>query len=416
MLVLDDLVADTDESGIGIDDAGRVVAPGLQGRGDDEGLDARARLDDVGGGAVAVHRRADLAAIVGIEGRLVDHGEDLAGGHIEHDHRSGTRAVVADRRLQFPIRQVLDAHVDAQRQVPAGARGADVLDVLHLAALAVLDDALEPVLSGQPVIEGQLGAFLPLVIDAGEAQHMAHHFAGRVVAVVFAHQVHARQVQLADRLGVLRIQMPRQPEEVTILAAGNAARQVRAIAIQDLGKILPAFGGSSQFPGIGPHGVHRRADRQRRSVTVENPAAVCNRRDFAHEPRITLADEKAAIRQLQVHCPCHQRSGRQRQQRRARSLPAGESPSRRTVPRASRLHDLDPRRIRNGHLQPRGGDRARRRHASTRNSARAAAGPTRCRGCRAGDAATPARRTAHGLDDGCRWRRWPTAARRTTAP
>jgi hypothetical protein len=42
----------------------------------------------------------------------------------------------------------------------------------------------------------ELGAFLPDVIDAGEAQHVSRYFTGRVVATVLARQIDAGNVQL----------------------------------------------------------------------------------------------------------------------------------------------------------------------------------------------------------------------------
>jgi hypothetical protein len=56
---------------------------------------------------------------------------------------------------------VLDTHHRAQRYVATRARGADVLDVLDLAALAILDHALATILTSQRVIEREFCPFLP---------------------------------------------------------------------------------------------------------------------------------------------------------------------------------------------------------------------------------------------------------------
>ena len=63
----------------------RVVAAGLHRGGDDEGLDARAGLEDVGGRAVAVARGGVLLAVVRVERRLVGHRQHFAGRDVEHD-------------------------------------------------------------------------------------------------------------------------------------------------------------------------------------------------------------------------------------------------------------------------------------------------------------------------------------------
>ena len=82
--------------------------------------------------------------------------------------------------------------IDSTRSRP-GRAGADALDVLHDAAVAVLDDALGAVLAGEPVIERELQAFLAGVVDVGEAEHVAGHLARRVVAAVLARGVDARE-------------------------------------------------------------------------------------------------------------------------------------------------------------------------------------------------------------------------------
>ena len=93
-----------------------------------------------------------------------------------------------------------------QHEVAARARGADAVHVLHDAAVAILDDALRAVFAGEPVIERELEAFLPRVVDVGEAEHVPRHFARGVVAAVLAHQIHARNAERLDllRLGRLR--------------------------------------------------------------------------------------------------------------------------------------------------------------------------------------------------------------------
>ncbi len=61
VLVLDHLDADLQNPGARIDDAAPVVLPGGERRRNDERLDARARLEDVGGGAIAVASRLRAA-------------------------------------------------------------------------------------------------------------------------------------------------------------------------------------------------------------------------------------------------------------------------------------------------------------------------------------------------------------------
>ena len=96
---------------------------------------------------------------------------------VDHDDGAGTGALLADRGLQLPVGEVLDAQVDREHQVAARARRTDALDVLHDAPVAVLDDALRAVLAGQPVIEGELETLLAGVVDVGEAEQVTGHLA-----------------------------------------------------------------------------------------------------------------------------------------------------------------------------------------------------------------------------------------------
>jgi hypothetical protein len=103
--------------------------------------------------------------------------------------------------LEFPIRQILDAPVDAERQIAPGTRGADTFDGFDHRMLAVLDHALGTGLSAQPFVVGQLQPFLTDVVDVGEAQYLRGDLTIGVIAAVFALQGHARRLQCADLLG-----------------------------------------------------------------------------------------------------------------------------------------------------------------------------------------------------------------------
>ena len=148
---------------------------------------------------------------------------------VDHDDRACARALLADRRLQLAVREVLDAQVDRQHEVAARARGPDAFDVLHDAAVAVLDDALRAVLAREPMIERELEPFLAGVVDVGEAEHVAGDFAGGVVAAVFAQQVHARNAERPDLLRLARLAVAREIEELAIEVAGDPPRELLAI-------------------------------------------------------------------------------------------------------------------------------------------------------------------------------------------
>ena len=88
--------------------------------------------------------------------------------------------------LQRAEGEALDLAVDRERRGRAVLRRADRFDVLDDAAQAVLDHAPAARLAAERRLVGELDAFLAGVVDAGEADDVRGHFAGRVVAAVFA--------------------------------------------------------------------------------------------------------------------------------------------------------------------------------------------------------------------------------------
>ena len=306
VLVIEDPGAYLDESGRGIDDAVVVVLAGGQARGHEERLDGGTRLEDVRRRAVAVGRRLDLVAVVRVVGRLVDHGQHLAGLHVDHDDGAGPGALVADRRLEFPVGQVLDAQVDREHQVPARARRADALHVLHDAPVAVLDDPLRAVLAGQPVVEGELEALLAGIVDIGEAQQVTGHLAGGVVAAVLARGVHPGNPQRLDLLGLGRLAVPGDVEELAVEIARDAPRQLLAVELERRGQARNLVRRQRQLARVHPDRVHRGAHGQRLAVAVGHRAAVRGDVQHAREARVTLLRQEAVVHQLQVHRPVHQ--------------------------------------------------------------------------------------------------------------
>ena len=269
--------------------------------------------------------RLDLVAIVRVVGGLVHHRQHFAGRDVEHDHRAGLGALVADRGLQLAVREVLDAQVDRQHEIAAGPHRADLLDVLHDLAVAVLDHALGAVFAGQPVIERELEAFLAFVVDAREADDVARDFARRVVAAVFAHQVHARNLERADLLRIARLHVPREVEELAIEVRGQAARELVLVALQRFREARQLVARERELLRIHPHRIDGRRDRERLAVAIGDRAA--RRRDLgdAREARIALPREELVILELQLDGAPDEAERAAHQQRRARNSRASES-------------------------------------------------------------------------------------------
>ena len=105
------------------------------------------------------------------------------------------RAIFLHRRLQLAVGEVLNAQIDAGDEIAARTRRADAFDIFDVAAERILNDALRAVLAVQQLLVAELQSFLALVIDGGESDHVAGHFARRIVAAVFAQQVDAGNVR-----------------------------------------------------------------------------------------------------------------------------------------------------------------------------------------------------------------------------
>ena len=100
-----------------------------------------------------------------------------------------------DCALERPVREVLQAQIDAGAQVLAVTRRTNARDVFYRAAETILEHTLGAGLAGQPVIEGKLETFLAFVIDVGETDQVARHFRRRVVAAVFSLHADSRQLE-----------------------------------------------------------------------------------------------------------------------------------------------------------------------------------------------------------------------------
>jgi hypothetical protein len=101
------------------EDVGKPHRAGLQRRRRRDDLVHRARLPQVGHGAVPEGRRIEVAEPVRVEPRVAGHRVDVAGARIHHDDRAAGGAVVLHRPPEVLLRLVLDLAVDGQHDVVA---------------------------------------------------------------------------------------------------------------------------------------------------------------------------------------------------------------------------------------------------------------------------------------------------------
>ncbi len=232
MLVLEDFRAHFDEPGRGIDDAVVVVLTGRDTGRHEKRLHRGAGLEHVGRGAIAVHARCHVLAIVRVVRRLVHHGENLAGADVDHDNRTCGGALIANGGLQLPIGEILDTQVDRQYEVATGAGRPDAVDVLNDVSVSVLDDPLGAILAGKPMIECKLQAFLPGIVYVGEPEDVPRDFSRWIVPTVLTRQVNARNSERLDPLCFGRGTTASEIKEVAIEVAGDAAGQILPIELQ----------------------------------------------------------------------------------------------------------------------------------------------------------------------------------------
>ncbi len=104
---------------IGVDHLLRPCVALLDRRGPDERLERRAGLERIGDTAIAADIGMRGAHLVGIERRVVRHGDDLAGVRIHDHHLTGPGAELAAGFGQLRLGDRLNGDVDAQADRPA---------------------------------------------------------------------------------------------------------------------------------------------------------------------------------------------------------------------------------------------------------------------------------------------------------
>src|ERR1700723_1719899 len=255
VFVLLDLVADLEESWRGVHDAVRVVLPGGQRSGHDEGFDAGARLENIGRGAVAIQRGLELIPVVGVVRWLVHHRQHFTGIDVDDHDGARVRAVFGHRRLQFPVSQILYPQVDAGGEIAARPRRADAFDIFNVPAVRVLYDTFRTVFAVQQLIEAKLQAFLALIIDGGESHDMPRHLARGGVTTVLAQQGHAGNSQGFDVRRLLRRHVPFQVQEFAVEVAGDAAGQGLLVLLERLAQLRQFIDVFVKFLGGDPSTV-----------------------------------------------------------------------------------------------------------------------------------------------------------------
>ena len=299
----------------GIDDGFRLVLARVQAHGHDKRLDRRARLKHVDHGAVAHHRRVEVAPVVRVVGRLIGHRQHFAGLYIDHHQAAGLGTEFDQRVAQLAVRQVLQAQVDGQRQTLARLGVLGDLQIADQVAATILEHLTLTRHTGEPVFVGQLDAFTALVVDVGKADHVSRHFTGRVETTKFLDGIHPGNLQIGNRLALLWREPAHQVHELAFAVQLDALSQRGRLYAQRGGQLRPALFGAQQFLGIGPQGGHGSGDGQRLAIAIGDEAAMRRNRDMPQAACITLILEKLLIEHVQVDDPPADRRDHGREQR-----------------------------------------------------------------------------------------------------
>ncbi len=157
------------------------------------------------------------------------------------------------------------------------------------------------------MIESELEAFLPFVIDIRESHQVTRDFAGRIVAAVFTNDVNARQIERHNRVRLVRRQVPFQVQEFLVRAAGQPPHEHLGIEVQHGGKLRHAIDCCRNNFRVCPDAVDRRTDRQRLAISIRNGSAVRGNPFGSQVAGIRLLIQEVLVKHLQVHCARNQR-------------------------------------------------------------------------------------------------------------
>ena len=266
---------------------------------DHEGLHGGARLKAVGQGAVAQLLAAEVLPPRGRIAWVIGQRQHLAALHIEHHHAARLGFILQHRLTQFLISKELHLAVNTELDV-APVHWRNILaHRLHHPATAVLDDPARTSASGQVLVESQLNALLPAIINIGEAHHMGSGFALRVQALVFLALVNAPDAQRPNFLGQGHIDLSFERYK-TLFLIGQKAFKLDHGHIEQRGELLQANRVAVNVFGHRPDAGHGHAGGQNQAIAVEHPATTGGELQGTGKTHLALALKEIVVDHLDV--------------------------------------------------------------------------------------------------------------------
>ncbi len=161
----------------------------------------------------------------------------------------------------------------------------------------------EPGLPASWLVEGQLHAFLALVFDVGEADHVGCRLALGVLALVFLALVDALDVECRNLLAHIPVQLALHPDEGLVLV-GELGDQRRQRHVHQPGQLAQLGAAPRVFAlhvfGNGPDAGRGHAGGQDQPVAIQNLAAVGGQLQRAGKAHLALALEEIVARHLHI--------------------------------------------------------------------------------------------------------------------
>ena len=172
------------------------------------------------------------------------------------------------RGLELPIGHILDAPVQAQRQIATGSGFPQPPEIIDDMPETVAQNTLAPGLTIKPLIVGKLQPLLTLIVDVGEAQYMRRNLTVGVVAPVLTLHMHPGQTERHHLVGLGWRHVPANIDELPSGATHQPLSQPGGIATDRPRKLGYGSRLRQQEVWLGPDRVHRRTHRQRLTFAV----------------------------------------------------------------------------------------------------------------------------------------------------
>ena len=306
--VADGRGADAQAPGRGRDHSVGFNPSRFESQGDCKGFQRRARLECVGEGAVPELRADESVAVVRVVGREIGEREQLPGVDVENHDAARLRPVLLDRGSQGAECEVLDAHIQREREVAPVLRRLDRFDVLDGLAEPILDHAPAARLAGEPVLKFELDALLADVVRAGKAEHVRRDFTARVIAPILAVLEHSGNAQGRNPLRRFRRDLPLEENEVPTYV-GEAFLDLPRRHLEYHRQPLELRSARMRLAWNRPDRLHRRADRESVAVAVEDAAPVRRDLDDPAVARLAFCLQEVVVHGLQVGGAAEQQRG-----------------------------------------------------------------------------------------------------------